>query len=91
MRRLALACLATTALTVIAAPQYASAQTAPENSEPAATVEDIIVTADRRARSLQEVPSAITAVNSETIERQRIVDLNSLAASVPSFSMTEGS
>ena len=91
MRRLALACLATTALTVIAAPQYASAQTAPESSEPAATVEDIIVTADRRARSLQEVPSAITAVNSETIERQRIVDLNSLAASVPSFSMTEGS
>ncbi|MGA0545088.1 TonB-dependent receptor [Brevundimonas sp. VNH65] len=91
MRRLALACLATTALTVIAAPQYASAQTAPQNSEPVATVEDIIVTADRRARSLQEVPSAITAVTSEQLERQRIVDLNTLANSVPSFSMTEGS
>jgi iron complex outermembrane receptor protein len=37
------------------------------------------------------VPSAITAVTSETLERQRIVDLTTLSGSVPSFSMTEGS
>ena len=94
MRKFTLACLATTALTtLVAMPQIATAQTAQSTTPDTgvATVEDIIVTADRRARSLQEVPSAITAVNSETIERQRIVDLNSLAGSVPSFSMTEGS
>ncbi len=93
MRKFTLACLATTALTtLVAMPQIATAQTAQSTPDTGvATVEDIIVTADRRARSLQEVPSAITAVNSETIERQRIVDLNSLATSVPSFSMTEGS
>ena len=94
MRKFTLACLASTALTtLVAIPQLAMAQTA-QPAEPGpgvATVEDIIVTADRRARSLQEVPSAITAVNSETIERERLVDLNSLANSVPSFSMTEGS
>jgi iron complex outermembrane receptor protein len=94
MRKLTLACLATTALTALAAaPHAASAQDAATTTaeQSSTAVADVIVTADRRARRLQEVPSAITAVTSEQLERQRIVDLNSLAATVPSFSMTEGS
>ncbi len=94
MRKFTLACLATTALTALTVlPQAAQAQNAQTNAQDpgVATVEDIVVTADRRERRLQDVPSAITAVTSETIERQRIVDLSSLAGSVPSFSMTEGS
>ncbi|WP_374038975.1 TonB-dependent receptor [Brevundimonas staleyi] len=91
MRTLTLACLATTALTALATPQFAAAQTTPQPAQESATVEDVIVTADRRERRLQDVPSAITAVTSETLERQRIVDLGSLSGSVPSFSMTEGS
>lgn len=89
MRNFTLACLATSALTALSvAPHAAMAQT---NDGGGATVEEVIVTADRRERKLQEVPSAITAVTSEVLERQRIVDLGSLSASVPSFSMTEGS
>lgn len=57
----------------------------------AAGLEEIIVTAARRELKLQDVPSAITAVTGETLERDRIVDLGSLASSVPSFSMTEES
>lgn len=93
MRNLTLACLASTALTTLfLVPQAAMAQTGPQSSpsEPATTIEDVIVTADRRERRLQDVPSAITAVTSETLDRQRIVDLNSLSGSVPSFNMTEG-
>ncbi len=98
MRKFTLTCLATTALTALAVmPQIAMAQTAAQTapqtptSETAATVEDVVVTADRRERRLQDVPSAITAVTGEQLDRQRIVDLASLSASVPSFSMTEGS
>jgi iron complex outermembrane receptor protein len=94
MRKFTLTCLATTALTALAVmPQIAMAQTAPQtpSSETTATVADVVVTADRRERRLQDVPSAITAVTGEEIQRQRIVDLSSLSGSVPSFSMTEGS
>lgn len=97
MRNFTLACLATSALTALAVtPHHAMAQTNPTTPSTAqasavATVDDVIVTADRRERRLQEVPSAITAVTSEQLDRQRIVDLNSLASTVPSFSMTEGS
>eukprot|EP01036_Dinobryon_divergens_P055634 gene55634-74288_t len=93
MRKLTLACLASTSLTVLSAvPLSAMAQTSPQTSpaETATAIEDVIVTADRRERRLQDVPSAITAVTSETLDRQRIVDLGSLSGSVPSFSMTEG-
>lgn len=93
MRRLTLAWLASTSLTALCAvPLSAMAQTGPQTSqaEAATAIEDVIVTADRRERRLQDVPSAITAVTSETLDRQRIVDLSSLAGSVPSFSMTEG-
>lgn len=96
MRKFTLACLATTALTALTVlPQAAMAQTAPQapptEAAGATTIEDIIVTADRRERRLQDVPSAITAVSGEELQRQRIVDLSSLSGSVPSFSMTEGS
>ncbi len=94
MKRFTLACLASTALTAMfAIPQMAMAQAAATSNqgEPAATVADVIVTADRRERRLQDVPSAITAVTSEALDRQRIVDLGTLSGSVPSFSMTEGS
>jgi len=93
MRKLTLACLASTSLTALfAVPLSAMAQTGPQTSPPetATAIEDVIVTADRRERRLQDVPSAITAVTSETLDRQRIVDLGSLSGSVPSFSMTEG-
>lgn len=94
MRNLTLACLASTALTALfVMPQTAMAQSGPQTnrSEKSTAIEDVIVTADRRERRLQDVPSAITAVTSETLERQRIVDLTTLSGSVPSFSMTEGS
>lgn len=83
--------LASAALGAMAfASQPAFAQAAAQ--APAANaLEEVIVTADRRARNLQDVPSAITAVTGEQLQRARVVDLNSLASTVPSFSMTESS
>ncbi|MBU1377088.1 MAG: TonB-dependent receptor [Alphaproteobacteria bacterium] len=83
-----LATSAVGALSMIAAP--AVAQTAAP-ADHGAALEEVIVTANRRESRLQDVPAAISAVTSNQLERSRIVDLGSLASSVPSFSMTEGS
>lgn len=85
--------LATSALVAIALP--AAAQTSEAVADEAAAtgsvIEEIIVTASRRESRLQDVPTAISAIGGEQLERGRVLDLGSLASSVPSFSMTEGS
>lgn len=64
--------LATTALTV---PEIAAAQ-----------VEDeVIVTATRRAESIQDVPIAVTAILPENLEKQGVVNIQNLASVAPSF------
>ena len=47
-------------------------------------VEEIIVTATKTERTLQEVPVAVSVVTADTIEKANIVDLLDLKAVVPS-------
>lgn len=86
------ALLASTALSA-----GAHAQTAPSapakpldhiEDAPAAqgNIDDIIVTANRRDSTLQEVPMSISAVSGAALEKKGITDFQSLAASVPSLS-----
>jgi iron complex outermembrane receptor protein len=51
-------------------------------------LEEIIVTAQRRAESLQEVPIAITAFTSEALERSRITSMEDVVTRTPNFTMT---
>ena len=44
---------------------------------------EIVVTATRRATSIQDVPINISAVSSEQINRQRIDDIRDIAISRP--------
>ncbi len=56
----------------------------------AQTVDDeIIVTATRRAESLQDVPIAVTAVLPEDLERQGVVNIQNLTSVAPSFSTSQ--
>lgn len=55
----------------------------------ASGVEDIIVTAQRQAQSLQDVPIAITALSSEALERQQINNSSDLQLSLPNVSFTK--
>jgi iron complex outermembrane receptor protein len=59
--------------------------------EPADTVmmEELIVTATRRATTLQDAPINITAVSSETLETQRLDDFRDLARYVPGITVTD--
>ena len=48
-------------------------------------VEEVIVTATKTERTLQEVPVAVSVVTSETIEKANVMDLFDLKAVVPSL------
>ncbi|MFW5662056.1 MAG: TonB-dependent receptor, partial [Oceanicaulis sp.] len=76
---------ATAALTFAAAP--APAQDAPETGD--ALRDIIIVTARRRAESLQDAPVAVSAFSAGDLQTQQIDDLLDLNAVVPTLSIAE--
>ena len=51
-------------------------------------LEEIVVTAQRRAQSMQDVPVAVSAFDEDTIEKMRIEDIGDIVAATPSFSYT---
>lgn len=51
---------------------------------------DIVVTAQKRAERLQDVPLAVTAVGSDTLATRQINDTNALVRAVPSLSYQQG-
>jgi outer membrane receptor protein involved in Fe transport len=70
-------------------PSTAAAQTATPSSTPP-QVEDVIVTAERREESVQNVPMSITAVSSATIQKFDIQDFADYAQVVPNLSYGMG-
>ena len=53
------------------------------------TLEEVIVTAQMREQSLQDVPISVSAIDGETISNRSIDNLSSLSASVPNFMVVE--
>lgn len=50
---------------------------------------DIVVTAQRRAESINDVPMSIQAFGSESLEAMRVTDVKDLTAMVPSFGVNQ--
>ena len=72
-------------------PGIAGAQSAtPSGSAPAA-LEEIVVTAQKRSESIQEVPIAITAFSESMLRSRGITDLHGLSALTPNVTLDEGS
>ncbi len=92
-RRFATALLATT---FIAAPGQLLAQNAPApatdpaESSAAQQGEEIVVTATKRAENLQDVPIAITAITTKTLDDLQVNDFDDYARLVPSLSFKAG-
>ena len=61
-----------------------SSETANQNS----TVEEVIVTATKRAENLQNVPVAVTVFNPQVIQEAGINDLSDIARMTPSTHIT---
>ena len=51
---------------------------------------EIVVTAQRRAQDLQDVPISVTAFTSEELARQGISGIEDLAVAVPGFEVSDG-
>ena len=88
--------LTSASLALCALPSVVSAQTAdegqPTTTEIGAqeiTTQDIVVTAQGRAQSLQRVPIAIAAVEGKTFQQRVILDLESLTPQLGSVTLAE--
>lgn len=61
--------------------------TGPDGSEPQTVVgvEDIVVTAQKRSESVQDVPASITAIGEKALELRQIESLSDMQGQVPSL------
>lgn len=74
--------LAATAITAVASPAWAQADNDLDDNV-------IIVTAQRQAQSLQEVPIAVSAFDSKALEAQQIENASDLQLTLPNVSFTK--
>ncbi|GAB5481161.1 MAG: TonB-dependent receptor [Parasphingorhabdus sp.] len=74
--------LAATAISAVASPAWAQADSDVDDNV-------IIVTAQRQAQSLQEVPIAVSAFDSEALEAQQIENASDLQLTLPNVSFTK--
>jgi iron complex outermembrane receptor protein len=83
-------CAATAAILVASAPLFISAALAAETSDENNTLAAIIVTAERRAESIQSVPLSVTAITADTLSKFDIVNFDDYAHMVPNLSFGTG-
>ena len=70
---------------VVGAALVAGAGSARGAEEDGETIETIVVTAQRRAQSIQEVPLSITALSAEEIERAGVAELQDYGVRIPNL------
>ncbi len=72
------------------APLYlATALAASVSTTAQAQLEEVIVTAQKRVESLQDVPISVSAVSGDRMDNAQITNLESLTTYVPNFSMNQ--
>ncbi len=58
-------------------------------AQEAGVLEEIIVTAQKREQSLQEVPISVTAIGEQSIQEGRITSIQDVSLETPNFTMTQ--
>ena len=82
----------------VSVPAFAQGGGAPAPADPAVAtadvneggIQDIVVTAQRTAQNLQNVPIAVSAFSSAALEEQQITNTSKLVQSIPNVSFTKG-
>lgn len=88
--RAALACMTST-IAIAAMPSTALAQDNDANvGSEDETSNTIIVTAQRRAENLQDVPASVSALSAAQLETRQIADTNDLTSQIPGVVITTG-
>ena len=85
MRSAFLAC--TAMATIDFMPSRAFAQSAPAADESTGGLEEIVVTAQKREQSIQDVPVAVTALTGNTLETNRVQNVTDLSGLAPGFTV----
>jgi outer membrane receptor protein involved in Fe transport len=88
--RVKAALLAGICASVIAVPAYAQDTSPDDNDGPVESGNVIVVTAQRRAESLQSVPIAVSAFSEEALEAQQIENASDLQLTLPNVTFTKG-
>ncbi|MFN3230037.1 MAG: TonB-dependent receptor [Asticcacaulis sp.] len=70
-----------------AVPSLAVAQSAPATEPAASNVQEVTVTARRRAEALKDVPIAVTSVSGEQLERTGAADITKLQQTTPNMTL----
>ncbi|OYU13991.1 MAG: TonB-dependent receptor [Alphaproteobacteria bacterium PA4] len=73
----------------MAAPLWAQAA-APATAQVDTGIEEIVVTAQRSAQSLQDVPIAVSAFSAEALQRQQIQNSSDLQLTLPNITFSKG-
>jgi outer membrane receptor protein involved in Fe transport len=72
-----------------ASPAQAQEQPAPAEAADEGGIEEIVVTAQKREQSLQDVPISISAISSDTLRDAGATGIGSIAALVPSLALVQ--
>ncbi|MBN8838675.1 MAG: TonB-dependent receptor [Sphingomonadales bacterium] len=65
----------------------ALAQSADQPAAPQAGVADIVVTAQKRAERLQDVPISVSAISGDTLAKQHVAQLDDITSKVPNLQL----
>jgi iron complex outermembrane receptor protein len=75
---------------LLSAPALGQATTQAGSAAVDAGIEEIVVTAQRTAQSLQDVPIAVSAFSAEALQRQQIQNSSDLQLTLPNITFTKG-
>ncbi len=73
----------------VAAVARADEAAAPQNQPNAAALQEVVVTAQKRAEKLHDVPMGVSAITSDELDKQQLVDFADLESKVPALSVEQ--
>ena len=74
----------------LATPAIAQTAEAPAENEDQGGIQEIVVTAQKRAENVQDVPIAISAFGAETLNERAVGDVSALSAVAPNVNLDAG-
>ncbi|MBV8144488.1 MAG: TonB-dependent receptor plug domain-containing protein, partial [Gammaproteobacteria bacterium] len=74
---------------LVTAAHAAAADDASATQASAATLQEVVVTAQKREEKLHDVPMGVTAITADELTKRQLVSLDDLQATVPGLSLTD--
>jgi outer membrane receptor protein involved in Fe transport len=81
--------LAAAFATAVSVGPIVRADEAPQGQPVASTLQEVVVTAQKREEKLHDVPMGVTAITTEALDQKRLVSLADLESQVPALSLQQ--